>query len=235
MVVRAVLFDLDDTLYDHSTMTRVATAAAVAESAALRAVPLERVVTESHALLEALHPDVVAKRLSLADSRVERYRRLLAQFGGDPGDAARLASVHVDCYRGNERLVPGARELLARLHALELPLAIVSNNTRDEQLGKLSRLHCLHFFSEVIVLADHAFAKPDPRLFEVALRKLGVSANAAVYVGNDWSIDVIGAAAAGIRPAWFNRFSRTREDSTNAAELTGFEDLDLALRVILER
>jgi putative hydrolase of the HAD superfamily len=51
----------------------------------------------------------------------------------------------------------------------------------------------------VVVSGDHAYRKPDPRLFAAALAALGVRADQAVYVGNDMYHDVFGAQQAGMR------------------------------------
>jgi HAD superfamily hydrolase (TIGR01509 family) len=53
---------------------------------------------------------------------------------------------------------------------------------------------------DVVVLpADAGAAKPDPRIFQLALARLGVAAAEALYVGDDAEDDVAGATAAGLR------------------------------------
>ena len=47
-------------------------------------------------------------------------------------------------------------------------------------------------------------AKPDRGIFEIALGRLGVTAEDAVMVGDSWANDVAGAVGAGIRAVWFN-------------------------------
>ena len=57
---------------------------------------------------------------------------------------------------------------------------------------------------ELIASEDVGVAKPDPRIFEIALARLGTSAAEAVMVGDSWANDVAGAHALGIRAIWFN-------------------------------
>lgn len=223
--MRAVLFDLDDTLVDHSHSTLAATRAVVALEPALSTAPVDQVVTQSQALLDRIHPHVVAGRLTFEQARVERYRQLLQTFGGAPERAEELAVVHAREYRAAERVVPGALALLGHLKQRGILLAIVSNNTRAEQEAKLRRLELLDYFSEIVVSGDHQIAKPDPELFAIALRKLGVAAEDCVYIGDSWDSDVCGASAAGIRAIWLNRFKRNPGSAVEITELLGFENL----------
>ena len=48
-------------------------------------------------------------------------------------------------------------------------------------------------------------AKPDPRIFAIALERLGCAAADAVMIGDSWPADIEGARAAGVRAIWFNR------------------------------
>jgi FMN phosphatase YigB (HAD superfamily) len=53
-------------------------------------------------------------------------------------------------------------------------------------------------------------AKPDPAPFRICLEALGVPAGAAVYVGDDWRIDICGARQAGLNPVWLKHESIRR-------------------------
>ncbi len=234
MPVRAVLFDLDDTLVDHTHATLAATRAAVALERALSHVPFDDIVRHSQALLERFHPQAVAGHLTFEQARVERYRELLRAFGCSCERAEELAVAHLRAYQAAERTVPGAEALLGHLSAHGIALAIVSNNTRAEQEAKLRRRGLFDYFAEIIVSGDHKIAKPDPQLFLLALGKLGIAAESCVHVGDNWDVDVCGAVAAGIRPLWLNRFKRMPGIGPAAAEVTGFEDLDAVVAALLE-
>lgn len=54
------------------------------------------------------------------------------------------------------------------------------------------------FFDVIIVSSDHLFHKPDPRMFWMAVNRLGVTLNQALYVGDSYHRDIIGADLAGI-------------------------------------
>jgi HAD superfamily hydrolase (TIGR01509 family) len=82
------------------------------------------------------------------------------------------------------RVLPGARELLARVAALGLQVVLATSAPKT---------NCRHFanysaartsFSTVTSSEDVQTAKPDPAIVEIALRRAGVSASRAVFVGD---------------------------------------------------
>lgn len=92
---------------------------------------------------------------------------------------------------------PGARRMLGALSARGLRLAVLSNF--DQRLpGLLRALHLDDCFEAVILPAQAGAAKPDPRIFEFGLARLGVSAAEALYVGDHPVTDVRAARAVGM-------------------------------------
>lgn len=91
----------------------------------------------------------------------------------------------------------GARALLASLRAEGRATGVVSNF--DHRLeGLLSGLGLDAELDLVLRPADAGAAKPDPRIFALALERLGVTAAEALYVGDDAEADVAGARKAGL-------------------------------------
>lgn len=233
MPARAILFDLDDTLLDHSAIQRRIAARLIDRHAAFAAADAEALALRSMQHLEALHQQVLAGRLTLHGARVERYRRMLCEFGAGEDDAEALALWHAEAYFDAERLVPGALALVEAARARGLRLAIVSNSTRDEQSRKLDRHGLAPHFDALVVAGDHGVAKPDARLFNIALEALGIGADDAVMVGDSWPLDIVGAQAAGIPAVWFNRFGAAPEDDRPVVQLTSFETVEAALADIV--
>jgi HAD superfamily hydrolase (TIGR01549 family) len=204
MTVRAVLFDLDDTLFDHRASAR----AALAAVHRLFAQSIEFAEFERHHAhyLEEMHLEVLAGRATLDDARRERFRRVFAALGLrlDPADVHRAAAAYRDGYAGTREAMDGAIDLLATLRP-RAAIGIVTNNLLDEQRSKLLACGLTPYVDELIASEDLGVSKPDPEIFRVALRRLRVDAAEAVMVGDSWHNDIAGAAAAGIRAIWFNR------------------------------
>jgi HAD superfamily hydrolase (TIGR01509 family) len=134
-------------------------------------------------------------------------RVVLRALAGDGAvsDAA-LADAIDGLYRryvSDVTLKPGAASMLADLAGFGCRLAIISNAAHAAFLGWALRARgVLDRFQHIIVSADVGIRKPRPEIFDVALRAIGVSGAEAVYVGNDYVKDVLGAKLAGIRAVW---------------------------------
>lgn len=97
------------------------------------------------------------------------------------------------------RPVPEAAEVLERLHAAGRRLAVVSN-AEGQVEADLERCGFGRWLETVVDSHLVGVAKPDPRIFEIALERLGIGPQDAVYVGDVPAFDVEGAQAAGIQP-----------------------------------
>jgi FMN phosphatase YigB (HAD superfamily) len=94
------------------------------------------------------------------------------------------------------RLIDGVLSALDRLAAAGLPMAVVAN--WDIGLHEhLARLGIAERFVTILTSAEAGAEKPDPRIFQVALDRLGVAPAEAIHVGNE-EADRLGALAAGL-------------------------------------
>jgi HAD superfamily hydrolase (TIGR01549 family) len=233
-MVRAVLFDLDDTLFDHAGCARDALTAVQGLHPRLAATSFDALERTHAALLEDLHGDVMLGRLPLDDARRERFRRLLAAYGVEDseGIAAEVASMYRDAYREARRAVAGASTLLAAVgkHAR---VAVVSNNLLDEQQEKLKLCGLEAHVDALVVSEEVGVSKPDSRIFRIALERLDSAPEDAVMVGDSWSADIEGALAAGVPAVWFNpRRLRPADPAGRIPELHSLEPVDDAMKVI---
>lgn len=97
------------------------------------------------------------------------------------------------------RAHPFAGRVLADLHRLGVKLAVVSNSGGD--LESLLDRHGLRQDLDVVIDSTVVgVEKPDPRIFTLAAERLGITPGAAVHVGDLYSVDVVGARAAGVEP-----------------------------------
>ena len=232
-MIRAVLFDLDDTLFDHSHCARAALEDVRASHecfASITAAALER----SHGeILEELHREVMIGRLDLDAARTERFRRLFAVAGVDADQqlASRAAASYRQRYLAERRAVSGAAALLMKVRE-RAKVGIVSNNLLEEQQDKLRCCELDQYVDVLVVSEEAGISKPDPRIFEIVLDRLRCRPQEAVMIGDSWDADVLGAAAAGIRAIWFNPGMRDAERGMRSME-RGMRD-DVAVITSLE-
>lgn len=102
---------------------------------------------------------------------------------------------------------PGMPELLRRLRANGIGTGVISNMGFSGRCltRRLDRLFPDHRFAFVISSADYVVRKPDPHIFELALKKAGCSAAEAWFMGDNPEADIAGAHGAGILPVYYDR------------------------------
>ncbi len=214
---------MDDTIFDHALTCRDALRAVRAAHPYFRRITLDTMWTEYSRLLEEEHPAILAGTVGPDVVRAERFRRLAARCGRTLSDreAARLSRAYRRQYQAKRRGIPGAKRLLERLHGRTV-IGIVTNNQVGEQETKLSFLGIRPLVDFMVVSEGVGVAKPDPRIFRIALDRAAAEPAQTVMVGDSWFSDVVGARSAGIRPVWFNRFHRPRPQPIPVAQVDSF-------------
>ena len=76
--------------------------------------------------------------------------------------------------------------------------------------------------------------KPDKAIFEAALQKSGSAPNEAVFIGDAWETDMIGAANCGIKAVWLNRYNKPCPNAGLVYEIKSFEGMDGISNYILK-
>ena len=199
-MLRAVIFDIDDTLRDWQA----------AIDRALREV-LEDVAPELRAVVpERLHRAIASRYFLIRDDCVVHrdYWRLLFESGAVW--EAVLPEVTPAIVQGVARrfqealgaaVYPDARPALEALRGV-CALATLSNNPQSEE--SLRRLGLREFF-QVVVPALEGYRKPSLEAFRRVCDGLAVAPGDAAYVGDSITHDVEGALAAGLTPIWVDR------------------------------
>jgi HAD superfamily hydrolase (TIGR01509 family) len=227
MALRALLFDLDDTLipeapairagyeavaervWGQSTPERVRQLTDAAREVWRAGAPSEYVQRVHFSLGEGLHGEFVAD-----GPEPDRLRRFIPRlheqaFEAVLPDAQRGRSAElVDTWRQARMsalsLYPETREVLTELSS-RMPLALVTNGAARLQRAKLVQTGIDDRFDVIVDSETVGVGKPAPEMFDVALLALGVIRGDTAMVGNDLGRDVAGARAAGVRPIWVHR------------------------------
>jgi pyrimidine 5'-nucleotidase len=232
-MTRAVLFDLDDTLFDH--YGSAGTALRTVQEAFAPSIAFDDFEDRHTRYLEEMHTEVLAGRIDLDEARRERFRRVFGSLGLPLKDATadRVATLYRAGYLAARQAMAGAGELLEALHA-RVPIAIVSNNLLEEQTDKLRLCGFDRFIDHLVVSEEIGITKPDPAIFRFALDRLGVPADQAVMVGDSWPADIVGARRAGIRAVWFNpRHLAPPERDAAVAEIASLTPVEPVVALLL--
>jgi putative hydrolase of the HAD superfamily len=196
----AVLFDLDDTLIDHTAAFRLATNG-LYESVA-SPLSLAQFHLAWSASLTRQFDRYLAGELSYEEQRLERIREVIDSTLSDDA-AGRLFSIYLDRYEAGWSLFPDVETGLEKLSRHRL--GIVTNGQVLQQRAKLERTGLMDKFDCVVISEDCGSAKPDPAIFLRACSLLGEAPSSCVHVGDHYDLDVIGARHAGLRSIWLNR------------------------------
>ncbi|MFB4318365.1 HAD family hydrolase [Actinomadura sp. 21ATH] len=222
-MIEAVLFDIDDTLVDHSGAAREAVVAAFPEADAAR------VARRWFELEEEYYERYLAGELGFAEQRRLRVTTLAAELGLGEWAAARAdawIAAYAERYKAGWRLFP---DVAACLDACGLPMAVVTNSNGDFQRTKLAAVGLDGRFPIVVASEDVGVAKPDPEIFRVACRLLDVEPSRTAYVGDRLTTDALGARAAGLRGVWLDRSGGAAPDDPGVVRITTLADLAAVL------
>jgi putative hydrolase of the HAD superfamily len=231
MAIRALLFDLDDTLavdeaVSHETFAHIAAVAATrfhVDPAIFvsDAIGIARELWGEGACysycrsigisaFECLWGGFTGESSELRALRhwALAYRQevfakaLSAQLEVFPAEASAVLSAEfASTRRARQRLLPGARELIVSL-AASYDLALLTNGAPDLQREKIAATGLESFFKAIVISGEHGIGKPKPEIFHYLLDELGVRPEEALMVGNSLERDIAGANQAGIQTIW---------------------------------
>lgn len=189
---RAVLFDAGNTLL-FLDYPRMAAAVAAATGIPLTGELLEARATEAARVME--------EGKSSDRERAGRYLQALFELAGVPPQHSALVRDTLVALHKEKHLWAGGQAstfiALDRLTAAGIRMAVISNSDGRADEG-LRAAGMLDRFEFVIDSQLVGFEKPDPRIFQAALDRLGVPASEALYIGDLYEVDVVGARAAGM-------------------------------------
>ena len=199
MLIRAVIFDFGETL-----------ATGKLDAKSYR----QQLLAYIHSLGYALSEKSLAKTLDgmlaiLMKARKENkeltfeelYSRVLVKLGINPTEEV-LSHIH-GLYAENFTVepVPGVTKVLQTLHG-RYKLAVLSNAMSQLPRLALEKASLTKFFQLIIISRDLGIRKPDPKIFQYVLEKLGVKPEETIHVGDSLKQDVVGAKTAGIKTVW---------------------------------
>ncbi|MFD6416952.1 HAD family hydrolase [Streptomyces sp. NPDC060194] len=226
MPIRAVLWDVDDTIFDYTTADRVGMRAQLEAEGLLdrfdtveQALGVWRETTERHWArfaeggigFEEQRRDRVRDFLGrpLTDAEADAwFHRYLVHY-----EAA--WALFDDVLPALDALVPAYRH------------AVLSNSSARHQERKLTRLGVRDRFEALLCAAELGVSKPSPEAFLAACEEIGLPPAEVAYVGDHPEIDARGACAVGLRGIWLDRTGVHRADGL--ARITGLAQLPALL------
>lgn len=228
-VINAIVFDVDDTLYDQQEPFRNAVKKVIPAIAEKDLHPLY--------LRFRYHSDesfekVATKKWSLIDFRIHRICESLKDLGYLP--LTKEAAINFQLMYENElnciTLPLEVKKTLDHLAEQDVTLAIITNGPTEHQLKKIEQLQLEQWISpdKIIVSQATGYQKPDVEIFNLAEELFDLTPENTLYIGDNFDNDVLGSKKANWQSIWFNHRQRSLPKNacfSHDAEITSFEEL----------
>ena len=226
-MIKAVIFDFGQTLVDSADGFRAAEKQAQDKLFAILGLTIrEDFLTIYRRLRKAFHGRSDFSRNSL-------WREVLYYYCVAPetGQVEKWETEYWETVKARTTIFPEAEEVLESLSA-RYEVGLITNTQGQEASGthRISLFPELEKFFRVIIVAgeNDIPPKPDPTPFRLCLEKLDIAAGQALYVGDDYRIDIRGARDAGLHPVWLKHSSVRRNwpaMQTSVPVITSLEQL----------
>jgi putative hydrolase of the HAD superfamily len=209
--IRAVLFDLDDTLFDRNTAQYIT---------------LQLIIEHFPEIFNGLEPERITDAFLISDRITseefnngapseglrDRRSRLFLEALDIPCDYAEaITEAYVGNYSKVNASMPGALAVVSELSRV-YKTGVVSNGFPDVQYNKLETIGIRDTLSCVVLSEEFGVRKPDPSIFIHAASLLGVLPADCLYVGDSYASDVTGAQNAGMLACWLNKEPNINEN-----------------------
>ncbi|WP_329378865.1 HAD family hydrolase [Streptomyces sp. NBC_01351] len=225
MPIRAVLWDIDDTLFDYTGadaagLARQLEAEGIAEryGTPVEALALWRRITDRH------WERFAAGEGTFQGQRRDRVREFLEQPAMTDGEADAWFDKYVEHYKAQWKVFPDVVPVLDTL-AADYRHGVLSNSSLVNQDPKLRDLGLRDRFEVLICAVELGVSKPEARAFLAACEALGLPPGEVAYVGDQPEIDARGARDAGLLACWLDRDGGRGPGPEGAHRIEGLEQL----------
>jgi len=211
MKIRAVLFDLDNTL-THRDLSIQAYSRYLAEyyAPALAQVEPDKIIEIVRRIDNGGYPK--KELLTHGSIGASAAHALLQELSWlIPPSIEELAQFWFSQFGCFAVEMPAAEQVLTQLKDEGYQLVIVSNGGHDTRLNTIRGLGIEPYFDEIISSGLVGFNKPQPEIFQITAERLGVQPAQCLYIGDHPINDVQGATEAGMHALWMQGFHADAE------------------------
>lgn len=205
MKYQHILFDLDRTLWDFETNSKLTILEIFDELQLNKYACFEEFYPAYLSINQKLWQLYREGKIGKEHLRTERFRLTLAKFKiHNPSMAEEFADEYIKRSPMKTSLLPGTYEILQYLSHKGYLLHIATNGFKEVQWIKLRNCRIHHFFQHVFISELIGYNKPDLRFFKYTLKRLNTPAEKIVMIGDDYEADIEGSRNAGIDQIYFS-------------------------------
>jgi putative hydrolase of the HAD superfamily len=204
-MLKTVLLDFDNTIYDDIGGIRRVFIQLRKEYRFFRQIPLDELVTRFYFTDYGMREMIREEKMPVQEINLHRTDLFLQGVGLPLKDSAvmeiheRIRLLHIMYGKP----IQGANRFLKKLRE-KYTVGIVTNHMGDYQREKIEKSGFEDMIDFMIPAYDYGFFKPEPEIFSIALEMAGSTPEETVMIGDNWKADIIGAIQSGIVPIWAN-------------------------------
>lgn len=199
-MIRNVLFDLDDTLFDFHKAEKIALTKTLVH---FGIDPTEETLALYSTINAAHWKRLELGEISREEVKVGRYRELFETIGVEC-DPVKATAYYESMLAIGHYFMPGAPELLEEL-CRKYRLYIVSNGTAKVQEGRIGSSGITKYMDGIFISQILGANKPDKQFFDICFAEIpDFLLSETVIIGDSLSSDIKGGINAGITTVWFN-------------------------------
>lgn len=205
-VIRAIGFDLDNTLFDHREAATRGLELLIHEKG-WTYLSNESVGKEWHRLEDIYFAQYVAGTMTLMEHRRARMRMFLTSTDTHVDDRKldELWDDYLHHYSNSWVAYSDASAALSDLKAAGYRMAVLTNGQQAQQEAKLAAMGLTDLFEAVLAIGTVEALKPDQKAFAHLCRVLECEPDEVLFVGDDLDYDVRASINAGMHGVWLNR------------------------------
>ena len=224
-MIEGVIFDVDGTLYDYAANDKIAVKCLcefaeknlnISEKNFLDAYKEARRIVKEERLTDggARHSRVLFLQTTLELLKINPFCYVLKMY-----------NVYWNNFLENVKPFDGLIEFIKILRDKNIKIAVCTDMTAHIQYRKIERLGLKNFIDCMISSEETGLEKPSPSMFELALKKLNVSASEAIYFGDSLERDIKGAANVGIKPIWYTPSCPNCEERFDCIKIKSYNEI----------
>ena len=211
-----IFFDLDNTLWDFKSNSKLA----MLSTFQLLGLDNKKVSFEDFYAVYTKHNEQLwtayrNKQVKKKDLTFQRFQFTFEELGISGIDAAQMNDLYLDEMPKQKNLMPGAKDVLESLKAKNYHLYIITNGFKEVQHKKLKSSGLENYFTKIFISEELRTPKPDPDIFEYALKSANARKSKSLMIGDDWEVDILGALRFGINAVYFKPVSLPNDKSHN--------------------
>ena len=199
-----LFFDLDNTLWDFTTNSRLAMEQTLIQNGLLPKIgSFDSYFRLYEQINHSLWNDYHSKKITKQKLITERFSRSLESFGIIDYDWIELNSRYLENMALQTQLFPGTMETLTSLKSKGYQMHIITNGFREVQHSKLFNCGLTGFFTKIFISEDIQTTKPHRQIFEHALSSTNAQKKRSIMIGDSWETDIVGALEFGMDQIMF--------------------------------